>query len=164
MVIAILMTFICVILLALALIFSVVPGVPGPPFAYICLIIISIAGGWEIYGIFTLVILCFITFFTLVLDYFIPFLTAKKAGAGKAGIWGSITGMVLGLVFFPPFGSIIGAFAGALAGEMLLNRENKAPFRSSFAIITGTFLVIIIKVSVIGIMGFFIMTGLIKLY
>lgn len=164
MILAIIITLICIILFALGMIFCIVPGIPGPPIAYSCLIIISLAGGWDVYDASTLIIMGFVTALTYVLDAVLPLITAKRAGASKWGIWGSIAGMLIGMVFFPPFGSVIGAFAGALAGELLFNRGGKTPLKSSFAILTGTLLAIVIKVSVTGIIGYFIIKGLIFLY
>ncbi len=164
MILAIIITIICAVLFILGIAFCIIPGVPGPPVAYASLIIISLAGGWEVYSITTLIILLLVTALTLVLDSVLPIVSAKRAGAGRAGIWLSIIGMIIGMVFFSPLGSILGAFIGALAGEMIFNRENKRPFKSAFAIFVGTMLATVIKIAATGIIGYYTIKGLIILY
>ena len=88
---------------------------------------------------------------------------SKKAGAGKAGVWGSVIGMIAGS-FFTPIGTIIGAFVGALVGEMLFHRENKNPLKAAFGVFTGTMLGILIKLVVVGVIGYFFVRGAISLF
>ncbi len=164
MITAILITLFCTVLFILGIAFCIIPGIPGPPIAYAGLLAISIAGGWDIYDISTLIILGFITVLTLILDSVLPIVSAKRAGAGKAGIWASILGMVIGMLFFSPLGSVIGAFVGALAGEMIFNKKNKKPLKSAFAIFTGTILATLLKISATGIIGYFMVKGIIMLY
>ena len=58
-----------------------------------------------------------------VLDNVLPVLTARKWGAGKGGIWGSLIGMLAGMFLFPPFGAILGTFAGVVLGELLFGKK-----------------------------------------
>ena len=141
-----------------------VPGIPGPPLAFVGLIAVSFASGWTAYQPLTLVVLGLAAVAMLVLDNILPLVSARKAGAGKAGIWGSIIGMLLGILFLPPFGMIIGAFGGALLGEVLFHKENKKPFLAALAILGGTILASLLKFVVTIIIGVYGVIGAIKLF
>jgi uncharacterized protein YqgC (DUF456 family) len=78
-----------------------------------------------------------ITVVVSVLDYAMPAGGAKKYGASRWGIWGSLIGMPLGLVFFPPWGIIIGGIAGALLGELIVGKETGKALQASWGIFVG---------------------------
>ena len=73
----------------------------------------------------------------VILDYVAPAIGAKKFGASKPGIWGSIIGMIVGIFFIPPWGMIVGAFAGALIGELSAGKTSKKAFRAGWGILIG---------------------------
>ena len=157
MALEIIFTVIGALLVIAGLIGCIVPVIPGPILSFISLILISIPSGFGIFKPLTLVILCAAAIASQLLDNLLPVFSSNRAGAGKAGIWGSIIGMIAGMFLFPPFGVIIGAFFGALFGEMLFNRENKNPLKAALGVFTGTLLGILLKLAVCGIIaGFFI--------
>ena len=139
--------------LLLGLIGCVIPVIPGPILAYVALILISIPGGWTLVPVWLLVTLGAVAVGATILDNLLPALGSRKAGAGKAGVWGSVVGMIVGS-FFTPIGTIVGAFVGALAGELLFHRENEHPVKAAFGVLKGTTLGILIKLCVVGIIGY----------
>jgi uncharacterized protein YqgC (DUF456 family) len=78
-----------------------------------------------------------LTVLLTVLDYVIPAGGAKKFGASKAGIWGSLFGMPLGLFFFPPWGILIGGIAGAFLGELIAGKDRNNALRASWGVFIG---------------------------
>ena len=84
-----------------------------------------------------------------------PLFTAKKFGASKYGIWGSILGMIVGLIFLPPFGLLIGAFLGAVAAELIFNDDMKKSLKAGLGVFIGTILSIFIKLGTSGVMAFY---------
>jgi len=142
----------------------VVPVIPGPLLSYASLIIISIAGGFSIYTPALLIILGIAAAASQFLDNIFPVLASKRAGAGKAGIWGSVIGMIAGMVFFPPLGLILGAFIGALLGELMFNRENENPLKAALGVFTGTLFGIVLKLMVCGIITGFFISGIRRLF
>ncbi len=90
-----------------------------------------------------------------ILDYVIPAGGAKKYGASKTGMWGSIIGMPLGLFFFPPWGIILGGIAGALIGELIAGKEGKKAFQASWGIFMGYMVSIGLKLAFSGVLFFF---------
>ncbi len=163
MTLSILMTLLGSILLVVGFIGCVIPALPGPLLAFIALILISIPGSWVLLPLWLLVLLGVGAVATMVLDNVLPIVSSRKAGAGKAGIWGSILGMIVGS-FFTPIGTIIGAFVGALLGEMIFNRENKQPLKAALGVFKGTMLAILMKLVVTGIIAYYFVTGTIRLF
>jgi uncharacterized protein YqgC (DUF456 family) len=112
-----------VICLFVGIIGCVIPGVAGPPFSFLALILLSIAKGWEPFSAQFLIVMAVITIVVTVLDYVVPAAGAKKFGASRAGFWGAVLGLFGGLILFPPFGMILGAFLGAIVGELSVGKE-----------------------------------------
>jgi len=133
----------------------VLPIIPGPPLSYAGLILLSIARKWEAFSSGFLVTMGIITLVVTVLDYVMPLLTAKKYGASKFGIWGSVIGMIAGMIFFPPFGLFIGAFLGAVLGELVFSKNKKSSLKAGLGVFIGTILGIVYKLSVSGVIAFY---------
>jgi uncharacterized protein len=151
-----------VVVLALGFIGCFVPVLPGPIVSYLALIFLSIPKKWEVFTPAFLVIMGCVTIGATVIDYILPIVTSKKKGATKAGIWGSILGMVAGIFFFPPFGMLIGAFAGAVIGELIFNKDRKNALRAGWGIFVGTILSIFIKLGVSGVIAFYFFRGIFR--
>lgn len=109
-----------IFLLIAGLIGAFLPVLPGPPLSWLGLLCVFLIPeipfqwGWLL-G--TFVVMGIIT----VLDFILPAMGTKKYGGSKAGVWGSVVGMILGLVVFPPFGIFVGAFLGAFVAELIIS-------------------------------------------
>nr|WP_298994756.1 DUF456 domain-containing protein [uncultured Allomuricauda sp.] len=143
------------VLMLIGILGSFLPVLPGPPLSWVGLLLLyltkSVPDDWWLLGI-TLVIALTVT----VLDYVIPAAGTKKFGGSKAGMWGSIIGLLVA-IFFPilgPFGIIIWPFVGALVGELSNKSDNKTALKAAFGsfvgFLTGTFLKFLIAVIYFG--------------
>jgi uncharacterized protein YqgC (DUF456 family) len=157
-----------VLLIALGLMISVaglagciLPVIPGPPLSYLGLIILSIAQGWEPFSATFLIVMAGVTLLVTVLDFVIPAMGARRYGASRAGVWGSVFGMLAGLIFFPPFGMFIGAFAGAVLGEMAAGKENVRALKAGWGVFVGTILATALKLAASGAMLFYYVKAII---
>ena len=157
-----------VLLIAIGLMVSVtglvgciLPVIPGPPLSYLGLIILSIAQGWEPFSAPFLIVMAGITILVTVLDFVIPAMGAKRYGASRAGVWGSVFGMLAGLIFFPPFGMLIGAFAGAVLGEMAAGREDVRALKAGWGVFVGTIMAMALKLAASGAMLFYFVKAII---
>lgn len=103
----------------------------------------------------TLVVFGLLTAFILVIDFMLPVWFAKRFGATKQGIWGSIIGMIAG-IFFTPIGMILGLLLGAIAGDLLAGRTSGQATRSGVATFFGTFLSIGLKLGIAGVITFLV--------
>lgn len=138
-----------IILLVIGLVSCVLPPLPGPPIAYIALLIARFGLDkqdeiplWLLitYGIFILIV--------LIIDYFIPVWSTKKFGGTKAGIRGCFIGIVVGIIF-APFGGIsiiICPFLGAMIGELIDGQEFSLAMKSGIGSFIGFLLTSGIKI------------------
>jgi uncharacterized protein YqgC (DUF456 family) len=125
------------LLAILGLIGCVLPMVPGPPLGFAALIILSFVKNWEPFGTIFLFVLGGLTGLLLLLDYVVPALGAKKYGASKLGVWGSVIGVLVGLLAFPPFGMFVGGFAGAVVGELWAGKAGDKALRAGWGVFLG---------------------------
>ena len=139
------------LLMLVGILGSFLPVLPGPPISWVGLLLLyltqAVPDNWWVLGV-TFVIAITIT----ILDYVIPAMGTKRFGGSKAGMWGTIIGLLVAIFvpLFGPFGIIIWPFIGALVGE-LLNKANqktalKAAFGSFLGFLTGTFMKLVLTV------------------
>lgn len=147
------------ILLTLAVVCAVVglvggilPALPGPPVSYVALWLLWLYDRSSVSST-TLVVAGLLMVLITVLDYVAPIWLTKKGQGSKAGIRGSMIGLIVGC-FFPPLGLILGPFVGALVGELLVKTPPvtalKVAFMSFVAFLLTTALKLIYSVGVIG--------------
>ncbi len=111
------------------------PGIPGPPVAYISLIFLQFTESspfdteFMLYWGATVIIVT-------ILDYFVPIWGTKKFGGTKYGMWGSIVGLIIGIVT-GPWGIVIGAFLGAYIGELIGGMRNESALRAGLGAFLG---------------------------
>ena len=137
------------ILMLVGILGSFLPVLPGPPISWVGLLLLyltkAVTDNWWILG-GTLVLALGIT----ILDYVIPAAGTKKFGGSKAGMWGSIIGLLVAIFFpiFGPFGIIIWPFVGALAGELMNKADQKTAMKAAFGsfigFLTGTFMKLVL--------------------
>lgn len=149
----ILLVFIAALFIALGIIGSFLPILPGPITSWVGLLILhftdAIPMNWT-FLIITLIIAIFIWF----LDYIIPAIGTKRFGGSKYGMIGTSIGLIVGLFSPIPFGIIIGPFVGALIGELMnksdTNTAVKAAFGSFLGFLTSTFIKFIVAIIYLG--------------
>jgi len=136
------------LILALAgIIACILPILPGPPMSYAALLLLAWARDWTPFSLRFLIIMAVLMVLAAALDNIVPLLGARRYGASKQGIWGSILGMLAGIFFVPPWGVFIGAFLGALAGELMAGKESGKALRVGWGIFMGTMVAIGMKLS-----------------
>ncbi len=148
------------ILAVAGLIGCIFPVIPGPPLSYLALIVLSFARNWEPFGARFLMIMGVLTALVFFLDYVIPALGARKYGASKWGVWGSMLGMIVGIFAFPPFGLFIGGFLGAVVGELYVGKARKDALRAGLGVFVGNLFSIGLKMGLCGVMLFFYVKGM----
>jgi uncharacterized protein YqgC (DUF456 family) len=140
----------------------VLPIIPGPPLAYAALILLSIARKWEAFPPAVLIVLGLVAAAVTVMDYLMPLITSKWKGASKAGIWGSVAGMIVGMIFFPPFGVIIGTFVGAVLGELLFSKRPEGALKAGWGVFLGTMMGIGLKLAVSGVIAVYFLRAVLR--
>jgi uncharacterized protein YqgC (DUF456 family) len=133
----------------------IVPALPGPALSFLSLVILSYAKNWEPFGVQFFIVMGGLAALVTFLDYVVPAGGAKKYGASKYGVTGSIAGMLIGFFFLPPLGIFVGAFVGALAGEMLAKRGTRDALRAGWGVFVGIMVGLGLKLAYSGVALFF---------
>jgi uncharacterized protein YqgC (DUF456 family) len=144
------------LLIAIAgIIGCIVPALPGPALSFLSLVILSYAKGWEPFGLQFFFVMGGFAVLVTFLDYVVPAGGAKKYGASKYGVTGSVAGMLIGFFFIPPLGIFVGAFLGALAGEMIAKRGTRDALRAGWGVFVGIMVGVGLKLAYSGVSLFF---------
>lgn len=106
-----------VILWFIGLIGCFVPVLPGPPIAFIGLLLLQLCDK-PLFSTWALIIWAIFIVFITFLDYWFPLYGTKVFGGTKWGSNGALIGMIIGM-FVGPIGIFLGAFLGAFIGELL---------------------------------------------
>ncbi len=122
----------------------VLPVLPGPPFAYLALLLLHFTDRVQ-FSWMQLLVWLVIGVVVQVLDFIVPMLGTKYFGGSKWGKNGCIIGTVIG-VFFMPWGIVIGPFLGALIGELLAGHTSSEAIRSGIGSLIGFLLGTMLKV------------------
>jgi hypothetical protein len=157
MIILIILGVICLII---GIIGCIIPGLAGPPFSFLALILLSIAKHWEPFSPTFLIAMAAVTIIVTALDYIVPAAGAKKYGASKFGFWGAVIGMIIGIIYIPPLGMIIGAFIGAFIGELLIGKQSSAALKAGWGVFVGVMIGILLKLIASGVMTFYFIKAL----
>jgi len=148
------------ILMLLGLAGSILPILPGPPLSFIGLFLLALIKHFAPPLTPTLlIILAMVTILAAIMDYIVPLLGAKRYGASKWGIWGSLLGMAAG-IFWSPFAMLAGAFVGAIVAEWLAGKTKGEAFRAGWGVVMGTLLAAILKLGVSGMMTYYFVLAL----
>lgn len=124
------------------------PIIPGPPVAYIGLLLLHFTDKAQ-FSTAQLLTWLFVVILLQVLDYFIPMLGSKYSGGSRWGTRGCLIGTVAGL-FFMPWGIILGPFLGAFFGELLGGRKARQALKSGLGSLLGFLFGTVLKCVVCG--------------
>lgn len=148
-----------IIIIIIGLIGCFVPVLPGPPLAYISLVLLQFRTEATFSLQFMLIMAGIVAAVTL-LDYLIPALGAKKWGGSRYGIIGVLVGVVMGIFIFPPFGLLIFPLLGAFAGEVLNGADSNKAFKAAFGTFVGFLIGTILKFSTSVIIAYYFFSNL----
>ena len=139
---------------------TLLPVVPGLPLMWLALLGYGWFTGWTAYGFTGLLVTGLLVLFSLVVDQAAAVIGAKKYGATRAGLFGSVAGGLLGLIFFSLPGLVLGVFFGALALEVLISRRDlRSAFQAGFGALLGFLAGGLFKFMLgLGLLGFFIVS------
>ncbi|MCK5277177.1 MAG: DUF456 domain-containing protein [Cyclobacteriaceae bacterium] len=148
-----------ILLILIGLIGCFVPVLPGPPLAYISLLLLQI--GPEVpFSLKFMLIMAGVVAAVTILDYLIPALGAKKWGGSKYGIIGVLVGVVMGIFIFPPFGLLIFPLIGAFTGEVLNGADSSQAFKAAFGTFVGLLFGTMLKFSTTIIIAYYFFSNL----
>ena len=134
----IIMAFVC---LVIGIVGSVAPGLPGPPIAWVGLLLAGFTP-WVETTSMLLIVTAAVAVVITILDYVMPSFSTKRYGGSKYGVWGCNIGLILslfGLPFGPTglLGVVFWPFVGALVGEYLKQQEMDRALRAAWGAFLG---------------------------
>ncbi len=139
--------------LALGVIGTVAPIIPGPVLILVSASIWAWADGFQAVGWPTLVFLALLTIAAELSDVALAAMGAKKGGASWTSMFVAGVVAILGFIFFNFLGAIIGAFWGLFAWEAYRQRwQWGKAWRASSRFIIGYVIAIAVKMVFAGLM------------
>lgn len=146
------MDILLIVLGAIALIagitFSILPPLPGPPIAWVALLLLNWHSGDKAMAFSSLILWLVVAVASTFMDNVLAVWGTKFTGGSKAGTWGSMIGLLIGLIFMGPFGILIGPFAGAVLFELGNGRPFEVAVKSGFGAFMGFLAGTLLKVGI----------------
>jgi hypothetical protein len=150
-----------VALIALGLIGTVAPGLPGVLLIYGGMLLAAWIDDFTRVGWPTLTLLGALTLLTFITDVLSSLLGAKRVGASRQALIGSVLGGFAGIPF-GIVGLLLGPFIGAVVGEFIARRSLDAAARVGvgtwLGLLVGTLAKIALAVAMIAVFlaGYFL--------
>jgi len=128
---------VAIILMAVGLIGTVLPVVPGAAIILAAAIIHqSMLGSEKSLGWWNIGALVLLTLLSYALEFAAGCFGAKRFGATKWGVFGATLGAIAGL-FYPFPGLIVGPVVGAIAGELVAGKHLVSAGRAGWGTLLG---------------------------
>lgn len=142
------------LLVAVGLVGTVLPAIPGVPLIFLGLFVAAWAEGFQHVGTGTITVLGAMALFAYGVDLVAGALGARKFGASRLAVVGAMIGAVAGLFFGIP-GVLVGPFVGAAAGELVARRDllqaGRAGFGTWLGLVVGAAVKIAISFSMVAV-------------
>jgi uncharacterized protein YqgC (DUF456 family) len=101
---------------------SIVPALPGPPVAYLGLVLMAFVGGnsysWVAFVVYGVLLIA-----VQVADFYLPIKITQKFGGSPYAQRGSLVGVFVGMFLLFPVGLILWPFVGAIIGERMWDKS-----------------------------------------
>ncbi|HVH18680.1 MAG TPA: DUF456 domain-containing protein [Myxococcota bacterium] len=142
------------LLVAVGLVGTVLPAIPGVPLIFLGLFVAAWAEGFQHVGTATITVLGVMALVAYGVDLAAGALGAKKFGASRLAVVGAMVGAVVGLFMGIP-GVLVGPFVGAAAGEFVARRDllqaGRAGFGTWLGLVVGAAVKIAISFSMVAV-------------
>lgn len=145
---------VCSLLLGLGFVGSILPFLPGPPLAYVALLIHEFTAS-DPFSTSFLIIWASITALVMILENIIPAIGTERFGGSKYGIGGTVVGLLIGLFIFPPIGIIAGPLLGAFVGELIGGQTSDQAWQSALGSFIGFLAGTLLKVITVAMMSYY---------
>lgn len=147
------------LLLILSLIFIIlgyvgafVPGLSGPPLAWVAILLIYFVTNIQL-PLWVVIVTGVIAGLSLLLEWIIPAYGTKIFNGSKYGVRGSYVGMIIGIIVPIPFGFLIGPFLGAYIGELYMDPKDQGrALKAAFGTFIGFLLAILMNFALVSLM------------
>jgi len=138
---------VAVVLVIVGLVGTVLPALPGVPLIFVGVLVAAWAEDFTRIGGVTLAILAVLTVVGVLIDYVAASMSARRAGASRAGLIGAALGTIAGIVT-GLWGLLFMPLVGAAVGEFIANRDALRAGRVGVATWIGLLVGTVVKVAV----------------
>lgn len=151
-----------VLLVLVGLAGLILPALPGLPLVFAGLLLAAWVDGFQNVHWAWMIPLGLLTLLSFAIDLWATAMGAKRVGASRLAIIGSVLGTFGGLFFSLP-GLVIGPFAGALVGELVHRRRiARSDFSHAAKVGIGTWVGIVFGIALklalaFGMIGLFVL-------
>jgi uncharacterized protein YqgC (DUF456 family) len=129
---------VCLLAMLIGTAGTIIPIIPSLPIIFAAFLAYGLFDHWSSYGIWTMLAVGGAVAAAFALDSLASMLGAKKMGASRAGMIGSVVMAFIGLAFLNLPGLIIGAFAGAVVFEMIFcQQEMRGAMKAGWGALLG---------------------------
>lgn len=140
---------------------SVAPALPGPPIAWIGVLMMYLWGGTNSEGepmsLSLMLVLLGVTIVVMIIDYIVPAWFTKITGGSKYASRGAMIGLFAGMIIPLPIGMIMCSLIGAFIGEYCFaHKDTGSSVKSSLGAFLGFLLGSGIKIICCGVMLYYI--------
>jgi uncharacterized protein YqgC (DUF456 family) len=136
-----------VVLVIVGLVGTVLPALPGVPLIFIGVLVAAWAENFQRITGLTIAILAVLAVIGVAVDYVSALMSAKRAGASRAGIIGAALGTVAGIVT-GLWGLLFMPLVGAAIGEFISHRDALRAGRVGVATWVGLLVGTVVKLAV----------------
>jgi uncharacterized protein YqgC (DUF456 family) len=145
-----------VILLAVGVVGSILPVLPGTPVILLAALVYGVFTGFQSVSWSTLLLLTGIAALAQVIDWLASVYGARRRKASAWGIWGGVVGGLVGTFAGGLPGLVIGIFAGSCLAEWLLGRREifqalGVGWGSLLGFLGGTLVKMMLAITMVGI-------------
>lgn len=157
----IVVAIIAVVCAIVGIIGSVAPALPGPPLAWIGLLLMYLWGGTdgsgETMSLTILLVMLGVTVLVTVLDYVVPAWFTKVTGGSRYASRGAVLGLFLGMFIPLPAGMIATSLICSFLAELVFGQKDAAgSLKSAFGAFLGFLFGSGIKLIACGVMLWYI--------
>lgn len=124
---------------------TLLPMLPGVPLVFAGLLLIAWLDGFTKVSILTIVIIGVFALIAWAIDFAASFVTAKKVGASRQALWGTVIGGIVGLFVGGLAGIILGPAIGAMLGELMAHQDKSRATTVGIAAGMGFVLALVAK-------------------
>lgn len=154
------------ILVLVGLAGAILPVLPGAPLVFAGMLLAAWVGDFQTIGVLTVVILGVLAALAFLLDYVATVLGAKRVGASKMAMLGTVIGTLVGIIL-SPFSLLVSLllcpFIGAVAGELIsgsnFDRSTHVGFATWMGLLFGTLAKLALSFTMLGVFALAFLIG-----
>jgi uncharacterized protein YqgC (DUF456 family) len=130
-------TLLATVAMAVGLVGTVVPLLPGPVLMWVTALVYGLVVGFDLLGVAVMALITLLVGFSFVMGVVLPKRAAEQSGASKRSQLGGLIGAVIGFFVIPVIGLLLGALVGVMLVEYLAKRDANEAWAATKGVAKG---------------------------